>query len=306
MATPLYQLGSYQFGLDTAANESLERSDAYRWAPQERLTREVAYQFLGPGERKITLPGVIYPQFRGGLGQVDAMRAEADKGQPLMLTDGLGTVFGRWVILSVREVKSVFLEGGAPRKIEFNLEIAKYGEDNPGQAATPITTRFIAGILYGARSVLEPSGALAGLANSAQQLVANATGLAVSPLAQVAGFTTGQLTSVVQSVAGGNVESLLGTFGLGGAASPEWLQAGINAAGLATAFAQGRGPEAVAIAVEQLAGLGPEAGAVIQSIAGGNAPSLQSLVNAAATVTGILDVDPARTAAVRDLILGGS
>jgi len=63
------------------------------------------------------------------LRQVELMRAVAGTGQPMILVDGLGWVWERWVIRSVEERKSVFLADGAPRKIEFNVELQAYGRD---------------------------------------------------------------------------------------------------------------------------------------------------------------------------------
>jgi phage protein U len=47
----------------------------------------------------------------------------------MMLVDGLGWIWERWVIAGVEETKSVFLADGAPRKIEFSLTLRAYGED---------------------------------------------------------------------------------------------------------------------------------------------------------------------------------
>jgi uncharacterized protein len=122
-------LGGYRFGLATAAYQTLERSTAYRWPSQERLGRAPARQFVGKGDDTITLAGVIYPHYKGGLRQVDAMRAEAERGEPLDLVDGFGRVWGAWVILSIREAHSRLLGNGAPLKIDFTIELAAYGED---------------------------------------------------------------------------------------------------------------------------------------------------------------------------------
>ena len=125
----LMALGDYRFSIDTAAYDELERATEYRWARQDRLGRAPARQYLGPGDDTIRLRGTILATYRGGLGQLDAMRAEAARGEPLRLVGGTGTVFGLWVVQRIRETGSVFLEGGAPRRIEFELELAFYGED---------------------------------------------------------------------------------------------------------------------------------------------------------------------------------
>lgn len=77
----------------------------------------------------MTLSGVIIPEFAGGLHQFDNLRAEAEKGRPLKLIDGLGYIWGSWVIQSIEETQAVFLSNGLPRRLEFNLKMTRYGLD---------------------------------------------------------------------------------------------------------------------------------------------------------------------------------
>jgi phage protein U len=122
-------LGAFRFGINRASYQNFSRAASFRWEAQDRLGRAPAMQFLGPGADEITLEGVIYPHFKGGLRQVELMRLMARAGQPMMLVDGLGWAWERWVITSVEERKSVFLADGAPRKIEFTISLTAYGAD---------------------------------------------------------------------------------------------------------------------------------------------------------------------------------
>lgn len=128
MAT-MMGLGPYRFSLNTAAYQSLERMDEYRWQSQDRIGRHPAMQYIGAGHTTVTLDGVIYPHFRGGLGQIQAMRGAAILGTPLVLVSGGGRIFGFFVILSVEETQTVFLANGAPRKQEFAITLKSYGAD---------------------------------------------------------------------------------------------------------------------------------------------------------------------------------
>jgi phage protein U len=119
----------YYFNLDTAAFDSLRRSTEFRWASQERLSRRPAQQGIGMGDEKITLKGVIFPGFKGGLKQLDTLRALGAQLQPLTLTTGYGDVLGTWCLKSVEEDQSVLMHGGIPRKQEFTLEFVRYGDD---------------------------------------------------------------------------------------------------------------------------------------------------------------------------------
>lgn len=120
---------AYFFNLDTAAFDELSRSTAFRWAAQERLTRRSAQQAVGMGEEKITLKGAIFPNFKGGLKQLNTLRSIGEQLKPLMLTTGYGEVLGRWCLVNVNEDQGHFLQGGIPRKQGFTLEFVRYGDD---------------------------------------------------------------------------------------------------------------------------------------------------------------------------------
>lgn len=121
-------LGQFSFSLDTATYQELKRSTEYRWKSQERINNPDAFQFTGTAPDSMTLSGVVFPVFRGGFGQVEAMRVEAAQGTPLMLTDGYGGVHGRWVITRIDEQQSTFLPGGAPRKQKFTLQLRSHDD----------------------------------------------------------------------------------------------------------------------------------------------------------------------------------
>lgn len=127
MTEVLLALGSYRFSLDTAAHERLRRTTQYRWASQERLGQAPALQYVGPGSEEITLEGRIYPHHRGGLGQVDALRREATLGRALLLVDGTGQVWGRFVVAQVEETQTVFWSDGRPRRVDFDVRLQRYG-----------------------------------------------------------------------------------------------------------------------------------------------------------------------------------
>lgn len=119
-------LGGYRFAVTSGGYERMKRKTAWRWPGQDLIGARPQKQFMGPGEDSITIEGTIFPHFRGGLRQVPMMRAEAGRGVPLNLTDGLGDYWGRYVITSIEEGKEAFLGDGAPRKIDFTIELEAY------------------------------------------------------------------------------------------------------------------------------------------------------------------------------------
>ena len=129
MSMVMMALGVFRFGISGQAYQSLQRSAAFRWSKAERVGRAPAMHYVGPDAEEITIEGVIYPHFRGGLRQVDIMRLRAGTGIPMMMVDGLGWVWKQWVVIRVEETKSVFMADGAPKKIEFKITLQAYGRD---------------------------------------------------------------------------------------------------------------------------------------------------------------------------------
>jgi len=125
----MMMLGPFMFAVDTAPYQQLRRQTEYRWANQERFGRQPALQYTGPGAERITLDGLIFPEFAGGLHQVQAMRELAGIGKAMPLVDGLGVIYGQWAIVRLEETLRVLFDNGQPRKIGFNIELERYGED---------------------------------------------------------------------------------------------------------------------------------------------------------------------------------
>lgn len=127
-------LGDFRFAVSVAAYQKLEREHSFRWQKQDRIGRLPAMQYVGPDLPSVSLNGVIYPAFRGGLGQIELMRAMATLGQPLDLVAGTGVILGLWVILEIKDSHMYFTDDGRPRRVDFALKLREYGEDAAGPA----------------------------------------------------------------------------------------------------------------------------------------------------------------------------
>ena len=130
MSETLMALGSYRFSINTAAFTTLQRTSRYQWQAQQRVNRKPAQQFTGPDADTVNLEGQILPHYKGGLSQINRMREQAGHGEPLLLTDGLGNVWGKWCIKSIDETQSDLMANGAPRHIRFRLALVEYGEND--------------------------------------------------------------------------------------------------------------------------------------------------------------------------------
>jgi phage protein U len=304
MARPLFQLGTFQFDLPNGVPQTLERVADYRWESQDRLLRDPALQFLGPGGQQITLDGVLYPGFSGRRSTLDQLRAIAEKGQPVALTDGLGKIYGKWAIISLREGLSTFAPGGGARQITFSVQLGRYVEDNPGQAASPLSVAFNSAAPLTTTGAL-PSFVGAGSAFDAASWVSQAANTDVVTAATGAGFGLGQLATVARSIANQDyVGAALGAFGLSSLSTSQrgvWGQLGINAAQMLQQVATGRGAPSMSVALQALQ---PATTSMLNTLGGGTGggTALRDLLGSVATISTMLDVDPFITDTVRQAI----
>lgn len=153
MADVMMMLGTFQFGLDTAAFQELNRNTEWRWPAQDVFESLPVLQFTGHGEDTITLPGIIYPEYWGGTGQLNALRQLGDLGEPQTLIDGRGNVLGEWVITGVQERQSVFAAAGVARRQEFTVSLKRFGDST--------TMTYLAAVKSTAAAVTQPASAAA-------------------------------------------------------------------------------------------------------------------------------------------------
>lgn len=118
-------LGQYAFGLNTAAFQELNRNTEWKWPAQDVFGSRPVLQFTGYGRDTLTLAGVIFPEYWGGTGQLDQLRALADQAQAQTLIDGRGHIIGEFVVVRVQERQTTFAQQGAARRQEFTIELER-------------------------------------------------------------------------------------------------------------------------------------------------------------------------------------
>jgi phage protein U len=301
MATPLFQLGDFQFDLPNGVPQTLDRTAEYRWETLDRLQRAPAVQYLGPGSQEITLDGVLYPGFSGRQTTVETLRTLAEKGEPQMLADGNGRIWGRWVIRSLREGLSTFAPGGGARQIIFSVSLVRYVEDNPGQAASPLATS-LSSSAGGVAAVSLPSFIEAA---SAFDAAAWAKADPIGAIAQGAGLNLGQIATIAKAIKDqdyiGAAFSAFGITPLSVAQQGVWAELGVNALQMAQEMALGRGAPTMSSVLELLR---PATSSMLDTLGGGTGgrDALRDMLDNAATIATVLNVDPKITDEVRELI----
>lgn len=136
MSEVLLALGPFQFYMTGQSFQTMKNDAEFRWEPQKRLSRDVAEQFIGPGEQAVEIDAILYPQRFGGDQMPAEMKAAARTGtvMPLIAMSDSGLqadVIGLWVIQRLHSTRSIFDRTGA-RKIEFTIQLKAYGSDGAG------------------------------------------------------------------------------------------------------------------------------------------------------------------------------
>jgi phage protein U len=125
----MMMLGGFKFSIATAAYTECSRTSKFRWPKIDRYGKLATRQYTGPDEDAITLPGSIYPEWRGGYGQLDDLRNLAAQGRPQRLIDGFGRMLGWWVIEEVTDKQTFHNRDGTPRRMDFMLTLARIPDD---------------------------------------------------------------------------------------------------------------------------------------------------------------------------------
>lgn len=130
MTDVMLKLGPIKFSVPELAYQSLKRDWQYLWPAQQRINEKPQLQYAGEGLQTIELSGVIYAAESVVVDAPLRVANEAAKGKPLLLVSGMGDVLGYWSVVKVGEVSTAFFKKGVPKKQQFTLSLAFYGDSN--------------------------------------------------------------------------------------------------------------------------------------------------------------------------------
>lgn len=128
----LAKLGDFIFEPKGISFQKFDRETAFNWSELKRVGGAPLRQFLGSSGEKISISGVVYPHFRGKLSQISDLRAMGRAGVPYQLIAAdseSGQNLGQWIIITVKDGRTLFTDDGKPLKLEFTLELESYAQD---------------------------------------------------------------------------------------------------------------------------------------------------------------------------------
>ncbi|MDF7673553.1 phage tail protein [Acetobacteraceae bacterium ESL0709] len=145
-APVLLSLGDVQFSLNTATFRQLNHNSEAVWAQTGCIGSTDRLHYTGPGDETLTLPGELYPQWRGSARLLDTLRLMMRSGEVYCLLSASGDILGVYVIQSVSQESSLFKSDGTPRKISFTLTLRRYAELAHQKETTKEKRGFLGGV----------------------------------------------------------------------------------------------------------------------------------------------------------------
>jgi phage protein U len=93
------------------------------------IVPDVISQLAGIGDRwQSTTQGLPFSDDPAGRWQLDGLRADAERGIPLLVVDGRGRNWGYWVVENLTERASdYFLNNGGELHVAFDVSLSYYG-----------------------------------------------------------------------------------------------------------------------------------------------------------------------------------
>lgn len=135
----LLALGMFDFSIDTALFNQLQRRRNWRHPSGDRVGARAVSQFAGQGDDTITLGGLLAPGQIGHAEALDDIALMADAGAAYPLLDGEGYVYGAFVITDLDETKRNFLVDGQALTVDFVITLKRVDDDQgePNPVASP-------------------------------------------------------------------------------------------------------------------------------------------------------------------------
>ena len=121
--------GMFVFQLSTLPHQQIQQSRNWRHVKNERINRSASWQYIGAGDDTITLSGLLYPEITGGEVSLTALTSQAYVGRPWPLIDGVGQIYGMYVITGLNTTRSELDRYGRARKIVFTVTFERVDED---------------------------------------------------------------------------------------------------------------------------------------------------------------------------------
>lgn len=220
----MLSLGSFVFSLTTAPFKELQRQRSWKHRTSSRVGVRDASQYTGPGDDTITLNGMVAADNKiGTLASIDDLAKMGDVGDAYVLVDGMGSVYGAYIIDSLNETATYHTPEGIARKIEFNLSLKrvadetlslKQGDSKESESAATSTMNDIKAVAKVAQTAVDNVRNLSlntvksGAITAAVMMAPGAAEATVKGLSTASGGSLDKAITGAKTISGANGESV--------------------------------------------------------------------------------------------------
>lgn len=220
----MLSLGTFVFSLTTAPYRELQRQRNWKHRTSSRVGVRDASQYTGPGDDTITLNGMVAADNRiGTLASIDDLAKMGDVGDAYVLVDGMGSVYGAYIIDSLNETATYHTPEGIARKIEFNLSLKrvadetlslKQGDSKASEQAATSTMNDIKAVARVAQTAVDNVRNLSlntvksGAITAAVMMAPGAAEATVKGLSTASGGSLDKAITGARTISGSNGESV--------------------------------------------------------------------------------------------------
>ncbi|WP_130952521.1 phage tail protein [Klebsiella quasipneumoniae] len=125
----MMMFGLFVFELRTLPYQQLQLSRHWRHFKNDHVGQSAKWQYVDAGENQLTLGGLLYPEITGGNLSLGAVSTMAYTGLAWPLIDGVGSIYGMYVITGLQETHQEFDRYDKAKKIEFTLSLQRVDEN---------------------------------------------------------------------------------------------------------------------------------------------------------------------------------
>lgn len=132
-------LGDFNFNIDDATYQSLQRTLSWRWVEQTRFGQRDSLQYTGKTTPILSFSGEVYTdntriavrpgKMLVGTQPVKQLGLIGETATPQILIAGTGEILGYWVVTEFSDTADRFLMAGMPKHQSFTMTIKFYGDD---------------------------------------------------------------------------------------------------------------------------------------------------------------------------------
>ena len=125
MYVNLMQLGAVTFSLRPINTHEYSVSSATEFAQKPVVGARQPYEWVGEGDQKMTISGMMLPKHLGGLNEMAVIHTMRESGIAQLLLRGDGKVLGWFLIESVDETSTNLDADGVGFQIEFSITLCR-------------------------------------------------------------------------------------------------------------------------------------------------------------------------------------